>query len=194
MTKEVILKVALQVEGVSHRPEYAESLYVESARLPENCRILDIGGFVGGSSVVFALTVKGRAGLVYTINPGFVSPDKYPDKYKKYPIEGTLHEFIENVTKFGAEGYVIPLLGSSEEVLSRWDGRLFDMVYIDAWHSYEAVKIDIQWLKHTKKNALACFDEFGPGIKEAAFEYFSLHKEWKSNNVPGIVTFQKGEL
>ena len=198
MTKEEILKVGSQVYGTQGRPDYTKGLYKQSNKLPENCRILDIGGQIGGSAIVFALTVKERGGLVYSINPGFVRREQWPEKYKEYEkknkIAGDLQSFMDNVTKFSAEGYVIPLLGSSEEVLNRWDNRLFDMIYVDACHTYEAAKVDCKWLEHTKNNALACFDDFGSGVQKAATEYFASHSEWKSCEKYGITSYKKGNI
>ena len=202
MTEKEVLEVASKMVHIGPRTGFAKSIYTEANKMPKDCRILDIGGFMGGSSITMALTVKDRGGLVYTINPSF-TPEG--DKNKKYldmgmPLAGDLDSFMGFVKTFGAEGYVIPLIGSSEEILAKHDGSLFDMVFIDAWHVYEATKIDVKWLDYTKENAIAQFDDFAGGVEKAATEYFSEHKEWKRitdqafYHKHGVAVFQKGDF
>ena len=202
--KNKILEIAQQIPGTMDRLDYAERLYLIAKELPENCRILDIGGLYGASAIVFALTVKDRGGLVYTINPGFTNPKKWPKEYKLLGVRGDIYIFLENITKCGVEGYVFPLAGTSEEVLNRWDGRLFDMIFIDGCHQYEFVKTDCQWLKYAKENAIVAFDDWDDGnleqseVEKAGCEYLKKNSEWKrffvENKQQRVFVFQKGDL
>ena len=178
INKEDIIAVSKQLPHIAGRQDFVENLYHQVNKMPDNCRILDIGGFLGGSSIVFALTVKDRGGLVYTINPAFCRTEQW-GRYSNYHLSGDLHSFMENITKASMEGYIFPIIGSSEEVLGRWDGRLFDMILIDGDHGSEAVQKDLGWLKYTKENALLFFDDFGSAVKEVALKFFPSHPEWQ---------------
>jgi len=174
MTKEEVINIAKQIPGTAGRPDYIGYIYDMAQLLPENCRILEIGAMVGGSASAWALSIKDKGGLVYSIEPGFMK-----DK-TKYPwVLGNLYAYMRNIITSGAEGFCIPLPGSSEEVLKRWHGKvLFDLVFIDGHHVYDAVKIDMQWLQHTKPAAFCFFDDWLPGIEKACAEYMKDHPEW----------------
>lgn len=51
--------------------------------------------------------------------------------------------------------------GRSEEVGLTWD-RPIDLLLVDAWHSYEAVKADnAAWLPHVKNNGIVWYHDYG---------------------------------
>jgi hypothetical protein len=178
MDKAQILEIANSIPGTSGRMDYASNLIDRVNVLPENCRILEVGAQYGGSAITMALTVKERGGMVFSVDPCFIRPKARPESYRALPVMGNLHSFIWNVALHRVEGYVIPLPGTSEEVLQRWDGRLFDLVFIDGDHTYPSVKIDLQWLQFTKPQAWILFDDWIVPVKQAADEFFGMHGEW----------------
>lgn len=181
MEKSEIIRRSQLVPGTGGRPDYAEHLYEAAMRLPNNSRILEIGAYQGGSGSVFALANKDRGGLVYSIDPGFWSRQEQLQKYDPaMAVMGDLRGYLKNLILTEAEGYCIPLPGTSEEVFKRWKGEIFfDMVFIDGWHTYEGAKIDLQWLKYIKPNGFCVFDDWLEGIEKAWKEYRDLHPEWE---------------
>ena len=182
MDKSEIIRRSQLVPGTKSRPDYAELLYKVAKRLPNNSRILEIGGMIGGSASVFALTIKDRGGLIYSIDPGFWSKQEQLQNYASIRdvVLGDLYKFLKNLILTEAEGYIIPLPGTSKEVFARWKGKIFfDLVFIDGLHTYEGVKIDMQWLEYVKQGGLCLFDDWLEGIKKACDEYMVLHPEWK---------------
>jgi hypothetical protein len=70
----------------------------------------------------------------------------------------------------------VTILRCTSQKAASWLG-LFDMVYIDAEHSYEAVKKDIKlWLPHVKPGGFISGHDYGhkrfPGVKQAVDEAF----------------------
>lgn len=182
MDKKKILEHASQIGGTKGRSDYALHLFEIANKLPKDCRILEIGSAAGGSATTMALTVKERNGVVFAIDPIFVPPSLRGSRYKKFDLLGDLYSFIWNVSMHEAEGYVIPLPGSSEEVLKRWDGRLFDLIFIDGDHTYSSVKIDLQWSKYTKVQAYIAIDDLMVEPRKACQEFLKEHLEWSLRN------------
>lgn len=134
----------------------------------------------GGSGVLMALTVKERGGVVYSVDPCFVPDSERPEFYSDFPILGSLEGYLYAADKFGCEDIMIPLAGTTEEVLPRWPSdRKLDLVYIDGDHTYECVKSDLQWLQFAKEKAIVAFDDWIVPVAEAVDEYMNEHKDWK---------------
>jgi hypothetical protein len=56
---------------------------------------------------------------------------------------------------------VVIEVGKSEDTLRRYEDKFFDMIYIDADHSYEAVKIDTELAKiKIKDDGVLIFDDY----------------------------------
>jgi predicted O-methyltransferase YrrM len=108
------------------RPQELEKL----GDLARNKECLEIGTWKGASAVAMA-----QAGAqVVTI-----------DTHTGDPMTGpadTLSIFLANLAKYGVEDKVEYWVGTSEEVLPGLPEDSFDLVFIDATHTYEAVMTD----------------------------------------------------
>lgn len=61
---------------------------------------------------------------------------------------------------------------SCEEFYANWNGGAPSLVFIDAGHSYEAVRADIDWAVQVSAS-LICGDDYSwPGVKQAVNEVF----------------------
>ena len=160
--------------------------------LPKNSRVLDIGACMGSSSIAAVLATKDKEGIVYSLEPGFLKPEHWPDDYA--PFKQDILSSLKNVIYQGylhkCPGSIVPIPGVSKEILPIWDGRLFDLIVIDGWHSYEGIYWDVQWAKFTKPNAYMLFDDWIEPVEKAAMEYYKEHPEWKRVN---LTLFKKGE-
>ena len=80
-------------------------------------------------------------------------------------------EFKQNV---GEHDNLTVLRGSSVDMAKKFNGKMADMVFIDAGHEYEEIKEDIEaWLPKTKK--IIAGHDYGamfPGVKKAVHEKF----------------------
>jgi len=192
MDRQKIINIANSIPGTQTRIDYIECLIDMANRLPENCRILEIGACAGGSAITMALTVKERNGIVFTIDPGFREVIYWPEEYKKIGPVANLHQVIYNAFIHGVSGHVIPLPGTSKDILNQWDGsRLFDLIYIDGEHSYEAVKIDMQWAKHTTQKAYIMLDDWIDVVEKACIEYIVENPQWIRKHDAVLPYFQK---
>jgi len=193
-TKQEILDVANSIPGTQARMDYAEYLINAVQHLPNDCKILEIGGFMGGSASTMALATEDKTGIIYSIDPAYIAPSWRPEEYKNFGLLGNIEQYVHNTALHGLYGRMIPLAGTSEEVLNKWNDKiLFDMIFIDGEHTYEAVKVDMEWAKYTKPNALIVFDDWITGIEKACMEYIGAHPEWKKCH--GILkAFKKGAI
>jgi len=78
----------------------------------------------------------------------------YPDHSQKTQEDwDKTHDFVQN--KFSKDYRVNVHRGTSEEIASKFPDGYFDLVYIDANHTYEFCKLDIElWLPKVRKGGI----------------------------------------
>jgi predicted O-methyltransferase YrrM len=121
----------------------------------ENILIAEIGSWKGMSTVILAKSIAPYQGKVFAV-----------DHWKG--SEGVIHHeiakkidifqiFRENISYFGVENLVYPLIMDSLTAASIFADEILDLVFIDADHRYEFVKKDIlAWLPKIKKGGIIC--------------------------------------
>jgi predicted O-methyltransferase YrrM len=144
----------------------------EAEKLPEFAAgkvCLEIGAFTGYSTWLMAQT----AASVFSVDTfkansaGTIQQDDLT----------TLTDFLRTIDGLGNVDYFI---GTSAEYAAKIDKRSkFDFIFIDADHSYAAVKADIElwWPRLKKGGRMAfhdCFENHGyfPGVYQAVYERF----------------------
>lgn len=139
-----------------------------------NSIMIEIGCLRGVSTLIFRSSGKFRE--INCIDPWIGSYDNNDvnSHIDFYEVEKT---FDENTSKYSD---IIKIKSTSLEASIEWD-KIVDFVYIDACHTYEAVKQDIDiWLPHIKPGGLIAGHDYGhhtnwtefPGIKKAVDEMF----------------------
>lgn len=86
------------------------------------------------------------------------------------------NECLQNLREF--EGRFTTCRGLSQETSELFKDELFDLVYIDANHSYDGCLADIKsWTKKVKKGGCICghdyIDGVTCGVKSAVLRYFN---------------------
>lgn len=172
MNRDEILRIVANIPGTAGRMDYADNLYKLCHELPENSTIIEIGTQNGGSAAVFGLTLKEKNVKIYCVDPCFVKEDERPESYKAYKEIGgyTLDGTLETFKNLGLDKYITCLPGTSEEILSKWQGEKFDMLFIDGNHTYDAVMIDMLWLKYAKDKCMLILDDWIVEVQDACLK------------------------
>lgn len=140
--------------------------------VPEGGTIGELGCFKGRSLCSVADIVKRKNLKVIvvdtfagTVNEGQGSMD-------------FLEEFQYNIERFGIKDRVIIYRGTTDKICEEIPNGYFDELFIDADHSYEAVKKDLEnWECKVKKGGTICGHDYGnwEGVGRAVNErYFNI--------------------
>lgn len=151
---------AIGVRGFLHCNEL-EKL----AELATNRHVLEIGAFCGLSAWGMAITAK-----------SVVSIDTFAANsagQQQMPELTTLDDYTKAVSRFGNVRWHV---GTSEQGAAANLGN-FDMIFLDAMHTYDDVKADIErWWPRVKQEGVMAFHDYGhehfPGVKQAVDERF----------------------
>lgn len=153
--------------GSSERHFYMDLLikYLCLSEPTRPIRVLELGSWVGRSSVTWASAVKKYGSLnsqvicVDAWAPIFF-PSKLPEPWAQELFAGirqaleddkAFHLFLHNIKSSGHSDIVSYLRMPTEQALRLFAHESFDLVYIDADHSYAAVNRDIEMSKHLVK-------------------------------------------
>lgn len=167
------------------RLDHLYYLYHYASLLPNGSRIVEIGTQYGDSALAMGMAIKGTDSVVLTIDPCLLSTNEINKRDAELSklefgfTESNVNSILERIKQAGLEGYIIPIPDTSEEVLKRWDGRKIDMLFVDGTHTYEAVKIDCQWMQYIPAGGVAVFDDWIEPVERAVKEYVSDKPGWE---------------
>lgn len=156
----------LGIEGFMHCDEL-EKL----AELAANRDVLEVGSFKGLTAWTMALVAR-SLWCVDTFKANSAGQ-------QQMEAHTTLEDFRRAISRFNHVRY---FAGTSEEAsLNAGSPRLpseqFDLIFLDAMHTYEDVKSDInRWWPRVKAGGIMAFHDYGhwdfPGVKKAVDEVF----------------------
>jgi len=148
-----------------------EELDFLETKAKEMDSIVELGSYLGRSTVALA---NGCDGMVWAIDSWEGS--------KGLVMDGTEYkQFRENTKCYVNIGTIV---GDSLEQGSKWKGKA-DMVFIDADHTYEAVKADIKMWKPKAKKLICGHDYDIASVKKAVDELLEI------DGVIGSIWWQK---
>lgn len=151
-----------------------ERLWNLANQIPDGGLIVEIGSYLGSSTVLLALS--GRQVIAI-------------DCFKAY-FDGFGHDKVvmEEEFKRNTSGYNNIKLYQTESITAaRWIKKDIDLLFIDGGHSYEDVKIDCEkYLPKLRVGGFVAFHDYNnesfPGVKQAVDEYTSSYdvvsNEW----------------
>lgn len=146
---------------------------IASERRGEEIVVIEVGSWMGLSTRLMASGLKAKAlrGTVVAIDTWLGSPEHVGDAR----LETLFEQFVSNVKHTGLEDYIIPFRISSLQGghFLESKGVLADIVYIDAGHEYESVKLDIDvFWRLLRPGGVMLFDDYAwPGVIKAVDEH-----------------------
>ena len=146
-------------------------LMLLAAEGPGAGAIVEIGSFMGRSTTWLA------SGSMSTYREKVTAVDHFrgsPEHQEgaecetRELVEGgsTFPAFQDNLRRMEVEGYVDPIVASSEEAVKRWD-RPIRLLFIDGDHSYEESRKDFElWSPFVVAGGIVAFHDVGnaPGV------------------------------
>ncbi|MBN1764200.1 MAG: class I SAM-dependent methyltransferase [Sedimentisphaerales bacterium] len=126
--------------------------------------IIEIGSAFGRSTTCLAWGARLRnTEKVFAIDPHYGGKgfrEQLGEAREKFSSEPG---FRRNIKRFDLEEIIIPLVMTSQEARQQWQGSKCRFLFIDGWHTYDAVKHDIT----------AWYDIMLPGGIIACHDYHS---------------------
>ena len=160
-----------EVEGWLSEKE-AFALYDVAKSLPDDCVVVEIGSWLGKSSVILSQAIKRKRGAkLFCIDPFSGDGEACAiDGYRRIKEAlgvSLLSQFTDNVRKYGSRRRVRVLEGYSYDFARSWH-RNIDLLLIDGNHSYPSVLRDFQeWSIFIKPYRYCAFHDvsFDPEYK-----------------------------
>jgi hypothetical protein len=165
---DLALEAATPIEGFTS-PAELSLLYHLAVHAPGPGRVVEIGSYLGRSTVVLARACAdtGAAPVVA------VDPHTAALGIEGRPPRDTKGDFLANVQRAGVAEHVQLEHATSVEAAGRWGGEPVKMQFVDGWHTREAVLEDVgSWAPFFTPEACVVFDDFMvcDGVREAVRE------------------------
>ena len=136
--------------------EEALFLYKLAQKVQDGLKIVEIGSYEGKSTISLALGA-GTKVQVIAIDPhtGDIS-EALAGK-----VINTYEKFLGNISAAGVSHKIKPMKMTSVEAAARYSDGPIGMLFIDGWHSTQAVLEDIDsWLPFMDPNGVVVFDDW----------------------------------
>ena len=163
--------------------EEGEALYSYTKEFTRDGNALEIGSYCGKSAVYIVLAVKENNQKLYSIDHHKGSEEQQPGEEYFDPdlinTEGdgidTLPFFLKTIKDSYLEGYVIPIVSSSEE--AHKDLKMnFNMIFIDGGHSEEAAQTDYKlWSKKINPEGLLAIHDVFPNPNDGGRPPYNIY-------------------
>jgi predicted O-methyltransferase YrrM len=119
--------------------------------------VLELGSWLGdGSTACFIKELERSRGILYCVDTwrGNKQVPRHREIDEQYDVFAT---YLANVRRTGGEKVVKPMMMTSREAATIVSDHSFDLVFIDADHSYTSVKEDIRlWLPKVTPGGILC--------------------------------------
>ena len=147
---------------IMRTPEQREGLqnmidWLNTIRPTSEMRMIEIGSYVGESTLMFANHFK----EVISVDPYVNDYDLDDDACHHAPFDKVYEQFIRNTLSVPN---IKSIKETSQNAFSILKDQQWDMVYIDGLHTYEGVSYDIEHYKTIiKPGGFVCGHDYGWG-------------------------------
>jgi predicted O-methyltransferase YrrM len=147
---------------IMRAPFYAEGLidminWINTIRPTSEMRIIEIGSYVGESTMIFADRFK----EVVSVDPYINDYDLEDAACSFAPFDKVYEQFVRNTLSIPN---IKSIRETSENAFSILKDQQWDMVYIDGLHTLEGVSYDIEHYKTIiKPGGFVCGHDYGWG-------------------------------
>ncbi|MEQ8662725.1 MAG: class I SAM-dependent methyltransferase [Gammaproteobacteria bacterium] len=159
-------------------PNQERCLFDLVAALPEDALVLEVGSFLGRSTVSMAFACRNTARQVFAVDTFEGNAHDFVKGKNKIDWEGDsfFPLFWQHLRERGLDRHVVPLRATSHAIAKCW-GKPLDMVYLDGSHQYADVVAEIDafvpWIKPGGCVAMHDVIEGWPGVYRAWQEKLS---------------------
>jgi beta-1,4-mannosyl-glycoprotein beta-1,4-N-acetylglucosaminyltransferase len=160
--------------------------------LPDHAAVIELGTWKGRSLCSVADIIQ-RKGIRVTAIDTFEGTDSTPEENATLVLEAKKVNiqdiFEENLRAFGIRGYVTVIKGSSADTHTMFVDKTFDLLFLDADHSYDAVFNDIRnWYWKVKPHGIfAGHDIAWTSVAKAVEGIFWNTFTWDGRNLWWVV-------
>lgn len=138
----------------------------------ERGAIVEVGSFKGKSACYLA---RGTVTHVYCVDLWALPTPGRQKRKEKYVGPRVFGIFRQQVKDAGVSQLVTPLPGESVDLAAHWANGPIGLLFIDAKHTYHAVREDLQaWTPHLAPGACVAFHDWKdtfPGVARAGLEW-----------------------
>ncbi len=144
--------------------------------VPNDANVAELGTWIGRSLCSVSDIVKDKNIKVTAVDTFGGTANERLDDSVAYAKSMDVHaEFLKNIKNHGIADNVNTLKMSTDDAVKSIEDEFFDFVFVDAEHTYEAVKRDIEnWLPKVKKNGIIAGHDYNnndhPGVVKAVAE------------------------
>lgn len=132
--------------------------------------IVEIGSAYGRSTVCLGWGVRlSKNGRVFSIDPYTGGKGFREQLGTKSDGFSSRKGFQKNMERFGLQKWVISWVMTSREAALHWKERSIRLLFIDAWHTYDAVRHDLlAWSPYVLPGGTVVLDDYqNDGVRRA---------------------------
>jgi predicted O-methyltransferase YrrM len=148
------------IEGWRYRQDLA-LLYLLARDVPGPEPVLEIGSYRGLSTTALALGLSddGQRSGLHAVDPH--TGDRQDLAQSGETIKPSEDQYRANIEQAGIAGYVTTHVMTSDELADQWEGTTLRVLFIDGWHSYDAVRRDIEtWVPLVSSAGVVLIDDY----------------------------------
>lgn len=148
-----------RIDGWSYRQDLS-LLYQLAVQVPGDGVTLEIGSYKGRSTIALAKGAeRGGHDLVHTVDPH--TGDRQALEWGSVDEILSERDFKRNIRQAGVDDYVVSYTMTSNELAGLWESQKIRLLFIDGWHSYDAVTDDIRnWVPLLTPTGVVAIDDY----------------------------------